>query len=838
MSHAKITCPTNFFGHQPGAARQLIRWEKIVEYFEQIAKETDRMILQNVGPSTEGNPFLVAYISAPENLARLEEYRQINLKLTDPRGMEQAAIDQLVQEGKAIIVQTMSLHASEVGGTQMAPELAYDLLTTESEEGLRILKEVIFIMVPCFNPDGQIMVTDWYNKYLGSEYEGCGMPWLYHKYCGHDNNRDAFAWNLIESRYVGEIMFKDWHPQAFQDHHHMGSNGARIYIAPYSDPIHPNPDPLVWNELRMYGSHMAYRLEEEGKQGVLTGGQFPGWGHMGFHWFTNHHNIAGMLTESASCKTATPLYIPPEQLEGAKDRVFPEYQQQVNFVHPWEGGWWTLRNIVEQQKVTAWALLDCAARNKDIILRNSVKKAQRQTALGASEKPYGFIIPMDKQNDKITAQKLVRVLEQQGIELHLADETISSGDLTASAGSIVVFTAQPKRAAIRTLLARTFFNDNWFCKKIDGRSNVYDTTTDTYAEFMGVTVIEAEKPILGKTHQIKKLVPLHGKVAAAKKIEAYAFKGNYNDSFILANMLLAKGFPVWRTTCCGGFLTVPEAKEVLQAGAAKFGIEINVFPNSLAETKKMEYKAVRLGIYKRYLGGAMDEGWTRLVMEQFQFPYLTIMDKDLWEGNLIAKYDVIYIPADRKEMLTDVTKEAAFGRMRQYMGAIPEEYISGIKAEGVKALKEFVKAGGRLVAQAGSCDWAVKAFELGLKNVVDGKTMDEFFTNGATLRTIHLENPINWGMPEMGYTLNFDSPAYVITDNKHAENYEVLAKYPDRDILQSGVLYGGDLIAGKAAAVRVIYGEGDLVLLGYNAQYRAQTDGTYKPFFNSLMKVK
>ena len=135
----------------------------------------------------------------------------------------QEEIEELVSKGKAVAVQTMSLHANEIGGTQMAPELAYELLAKNCEDTKKILDEVIFIMVPCWNPDGQIMVTDWYTKWLGTEFEGCNMPWLFHKYAGHDNNRDAFYQNLPESRYVGEVLLREWHPQVFQDHHHMGS---------------------------------------------------------------------------------------------------------------------------------------------------------------------------------------------------------------------------------------------------------------------------------------------------------------------------------------------------------------------------------------------------------------------------------------------------------------------------------------------------------------------------------------------------------------------------------------------------------------------------------------
>ncbi len=205
----------------------------------------------------------------------------------------------------------MSLHATEIGGTQMAPELTYDLLTRQDEETKRILDNVIFVMIPSFNPDGQIMVTDWYNETLGTEYEGINLPWLYHKYVGHDNNRDGDYLNMIESVYAAKIMYREWKPQAYIDHHHMGSYGARFYVPPYSEPIRPYADPLVWREMSLFGGHIAYKLEEDGKTGILNKAQYPGWGHFGWHWITPFHNIAGMLTESASARLATPLYIHP-----------------------------------------------------------------------------------------------------------------------------------------------------------------------------------------------------------------------------------------------------------------------------------------------------------------------------------------------------------------------------------------------------------------------------------------------------------------------------------------------------------------------------------------------
>ena len=212
-----------------------------------------------------GNPFLAVYISSPANLARLETLRQWNLKLADPRGVPQTEIRHIVKEGKAVVLQSMSMHANEIGGTQMAVELIYDLVARTDGETQRILDNVVSIMVPGFNPDGEIMVTDWYNKYVGTEYEGSGYPSLYQKYVGHDNNRDAFMANMVESQYMSKLLFRDWKPEAYVDHHHMGSTGARIFLPPYAEPVRPSADPigvarivLVWRAHGVQGRRAKF----------------------------------------------------------------------------------------------------------------------------------------------------------------------------------------------------------------------------------------------------------------------------------------------------------------------------------------------------------------------------------------------------------------------------------------------------------------------------------------------------------------------------------------------------------------------------------------------------
>ena len=851
MSH--ITSPQSFFGHIMGEDRKIARWDKIITYFHQLANESDCILVEDMGPSTEGHPFLLVTISSADNLAKLEDIRQNNLKIGDPRGLDQACIDQLVAEGKTVVVQSMSLHATEIGGTQMAPELAYDLLSCESEEAKRILDNVVFLMVPCFNPDGQHMVTDWYNQYVGTEFEGASLPWLYHKYAGHDNNRDGFAQNLIESRYMGQVVFQDWRPHVYQDHHHMGSNGARLYVAPYCNPMHPNPDPLLQAQLMMYGSAMAVHLEKNGKQGILSGGQFPNWGHMGYHWLTNHHNIAGMLTESASARLATPLYIPAEQLEGSGDKSFPVYGQQSNFVNPWQGGWWRLRDIVEQQKISAWAVLDCAARNRDTILRNAVEIAQRQVAKGQSEAPYAFVIPT-KQHDDLTAIKLVETLLRQGFEMHILEEDAHIGHKHCAKGSYVVSTAQPKRPAILTLLKQTLYPENYWTTNLNGEPTVFDSATDTLAEFMGVNVVCADQPITAKLSLLEAAPALKGGILDKEGSNGYIWCSTLNDSYRLANQMLSAGIKVCRSLdkvasfegkppfAKGSFVVEASAKDKLQECAALLGIKVMPLQEAIASERIAEIKPVRLAVYQRYYGGNMEEGWSRLVLENFDFPYTTVMNEELKAGNLKDKYDVILIPADRPVFLTDISKagnDPAARMMQRWIGSMPEEYMGGMGDAGVKAIKDFVAAGGRLVAFGSACDFAIETLGFGIKNVLQQLSPKDFLTHGSMLNIdVCPDSPIAWGMPKKALAMHWDCPAFMITDNRFAEKYSVVAKYPQAKVLQSGRLVGEAKIAGRSAILHTPYGQGDAVLIGIGVQKRAQTHGTFKLLFNSLFLTK
>jgi len=838
----EVKSPEEFFGYRMGSDRKIARWDKVVEYFNLLQERSDKILVNDMGPSTEGEPFLEVIISSPENLANLEELREINLKISDPRTLTEEEVKELLTKAKAVVCQSMSLHASEIGGTQMAPELAYDLLTKDDEETRRVLDNVVFVMVPCFNPDGQIMVTDWYNGTLGTDHEGVMMPWLYHKYAGHDNNRDAFQTNLQESKYVAEILFRKWIPQAYVDHHHMGSYGARFYIPPYCEPFRPLADPLVYREHAWYGAHQAYMLEEAGKKGIIGGAApFPAWGHYGWHRITNHHNISGMLTESASAKLASPLYIHPDQLAGGH-YSFPDYAAQVNFPHPWPGGWWTLREIVEQKKICAWATLDIAARYKDTVLRNAYLKAKRQTERGEASKTKAYVVPR-AQHDPVTTCRLIEKLLLQGIEIHLADSDFTADAVAYPAGTYVIRLDQPKYGLIKSLLGRTFYPDNAWTRDQDGTPRrPKDKGGDVMHEFMGVRVDPVECEFVADTTKISEPVWPSGGLEGESTI-GYAVDPRLNDSFAAVNELLAEGAQVWRSTesldcgdAClpaGAFIVKGIDKKKLERVAKEK--HVTLYPLSGEPESTTQVSPSKIGLFQRFYGGNADEGWTRLVLEQFGFPYTTVMDKDIKEGGLSEKFDVIIIPHDSEAMITgEGLEEYAKARGRP-LPNFPPEYRSGMGEEGVEALKEFVKAGGRLVCLNASSEFAVKAFGLKVRNVLKGLDRKEFFCPGSTL---HAEfdpcHPMGYGMLPGGLVFHWDGLAFEVLPSGENDRYEVVASYGERDLLESGWLIGEEKLRKKPAMVVAKVGGGEVVLFGFRPQHRGQTHGTYKLLFNTL----
>jgi hypothetical protein len=846
QAQGQVTSPEKFFGFRMGADRKIARWDKLVEYYQLLEKQgSGKVKVVDMGPTEMGNPFLLVVVTSAGNQKNLEQLRLNNLKLSDPRGLPEAEVRKIAAATKPVVCMTMSMHATEIGGAQMSPELVYDLLTRQDAETQRILDNVVFLLVPSFNPDGQIMVTDWYNKYLGTQYEASGLPWLYNKYIGHDNNRDALTMNMKESQYVGRLLFTEWKPQAYFDFHHMGSYGARIFFPPYAEPIRPLADPLVWREAEWYGAQMANKAEEAELSGVMNNGQYSGWGHFGFHWITPFHNIAGMLTESASARLATPLFIDPSQLTGGARNLQRPRAEQMNFPNPWPGGWWTLRGIVDRQKVGAWGLLDCVARNAETIVWDTYLKASRQTERGAKGKPAAYAISA-AQHDLLTRNKLVNALLAQGIEvMQSAKGFAAPGGMTYPPGSLYVSLAQPKMGLIRYLLGETHYPDNEWTRQQDGTPiRPYDMGQDVLAEYMGIKVDPLDEAI--KADLVKVGAPIAPAGKVVKGPAGYAIDGRLNDAFKAMNLLFDKNIPVKRVDQAadglraGDFLVPAGAPDAVLAEVARTtGVDFTALK---AEPKAAhELKRMRIGMYQRYRGGNMDEGWTRWIFEQFAFQFKSVTDAEIKKGNLNASYDVFIFADDSTGTITGDPSArrgggGGGGRPEGVPDTTPPEYRSGLGTEGVAAIKEFVQKGGTLVTLGGATDFAITRLGLPVRNVVEGLTTKEFFCPGSTLRvSIDNTHPLAYGMPAEGLVLFHYSPAFDILATDFNDRNAAIVRYAERDVERSGWLNGEKYIAGRTAMASVAYGQGQVVLIGFRTQNRAQTLGTYKFLFNALV---
>jgi hypothetical protein len=554
------------------------------------------------------------------------------------------------------------------------------------------------------------------------------------------------------------------------------------------------------------------------------------------------------------------------------------YEAETIFPNPWPGGWWHLRDIVERQKVSAWATLDLAARNRETVLWNAYLKGKRQTERGAAGKPAAYVISA-LQHDPLTSFKMVNKLLVQGIEIQRATKTFTTATgMTYPAGSFVVPMAQPKMGLIHYLLGRTFFPDNEWTRNRDGTPiRPYDMATDTMFEYMGVRVDPVDE--LGEVAMVKLTAPVEPAGKVTRGPNGYSLDGRLNDSFRAMNLLFDKSVAVRRVDKPaaglhpGDFVVAAGSEAVLEAVAKQTGVDFTPLRGAVSAGVH-DMKRQRVAMYQRYGGGNIDEGWTRLVLEQFNFPYTSIFDPEIKAGNLIDKYDVLIIPNDSTATITGEASPVAAGAAPAGRGGrgggggagaaatpaapapaaggrgggggeggpggrggnTPPEYRTGLGAEGVNAIRDFVQKGGTLVTLNAATAFPVDRLGIGVRNVLTGKTTKEFWCPGSTLKvTFDNTNPIAYGMPSHGLALYLDSPAFEITA-QNAENYETVVRYDDRELLESGWLVGEENLARRAAVVSAKLGQGRVVLIGFPAQHRAQMHGTYKLLFNALVQ--
>jgi len=847
------TPPEAFLGFRVGADKKLADYNQIRSYFEKLAQESPRLKLVTIGESTLKKPMIMAVITSEENMARLDAYREINKKLRDPRGLSVEEARKLAREGKVFVLITCSIHATEIAASQMSMELAYDLVSGKTTfDAKKILSDVVVLLCPTHNPDGNQMVVDWYKKYVDTKYEGGNMPWLYHSYAGHDDNRDWFMLNLSETRAVTKVLYQDWLPQVHIDEHQMGSNGARLFIPPYMDPPIPNVQPLVWRTVNVLGAGMAYDLQKNGMSGVVNGRSYTGW-YIGAcddtPWL---HNVAGILSEAASVRTASPLFVEPTELP----KSFAE--KMMDFVDPWPGGWWRLRNIVDYELTFSQSLIRTAALNREDFLfdfyqmyKNSIEKVDKN-------QPFAYVISA-RQHDPLTALKMLDVLMMGGVEVHQAKGDFVAGGRFYPAGSFVVLLAQPYKSYAWALLEKQKYPD---IRQYPGGppQPPYDNAGWTLPIQMGVACDEIMEPFETKLEKLAKVPVLP--VPAGQAAGNYAvLNSQKNASFSVAFALLKEKAEVWRTKArtarrgvdipAGSFVirNTPEARKILAAQLDKYHFEALGLDDA-ADIPKAPLRFHRVGLYQSWRGN-MDEGWTRYVLDDMGIPYATLHN-DYFRGtkekktDIKADYDVIVFADENGAVIKTGRPGGGPGAgprgggggatARPPVSTTPPEYEGGIGQEGVDALKAFVEKGGTIVLLNQACTLAFNDFDVPASASLQNVDRTRFFCPTSILRIlVDNETPIGYGMPKEAGAMFVNSLALDTSTPGYDWDRKVVAAYPEDNILLSGWLLGGDAIARKAVVVDTKYKDGHIVLIGFRCQNRAQSHGTYKFLLNGLL---
>jgi hypothetical protein len=842
---AAVTSPESFLGFKPGTDRKIADWVQITGYFQKLSHETARVQVTELGKTTEGRPFLQVLISSENNLANLARYKDIEARLADSRRLSDPQAEALAREGKIFVGISCSIHSTEIAASQMSMQLAYELVTGQFPDAQAILDNIIIVLFPSSNPDGIQIVSDWYRQQLGTPYEGTSPPFLYHKYAGHDNNRDFFKLTQVETRMLNRALWREWHPAIYWDIHQMGSNGARLFVPPYSDPTNPNIDPIIIRELFTLGGYMTGDLAIEGKKGVMTMDRFDAWWIGGNRITPWYHNSVGILTEAASARIATPIEISPEHLSGRGPgesyggEVFRDprnfLQNSFNLPNPWPGGTWRLQDIVDYEMIAAHGLLRAAATDKNYFLMNFYRVSRNTVQEGTQGHPFAYVIPR-RQHDEVTAVEMINLLIAQGVEVFVSTNNFGADGKSFEAGSYIIPLNQPYGRLVKTLFETQRYPD-----RRTGSDNTperpYDVTGWTLALLMGVKVEVVETPFQVSLSEVTQETPPAGKVLWGKqKTAKFGFVIDHapNNSLIAMNRLQKLGYEIaWArkevriadsTLAPGAILVMPPPpkqrkpfEQDVQKIARDLSLTIHALPKGM-DFEMISLKKPRVGIYKSWVP-TMDEGWTRFVFEKFEQPYESIYDLDIRQGGLNNRFDIIVLPQQSVKAIVDGNAPKTY----------PDQYVGGLGQSGVTQLKAFVAEGGTLVALDTAADFVIEKMGVNVTNAVQGLKSSDFYCPGSIVAAeTNPSSPIAYGMTRTFSALYENSRAF------ETKSGRIAATYRSQDPLQSGWLIGPQYLAGKPAIVDLDYGTGKVILLGFRTQFRGWTDGTFKLLFNSL----
>jgi hypothetical protein len=848
-----VPTPRSVIGWEPCADYKLATYEQIEDYFRTLAAAApNRMKLVEMGRTAEGRRQVLAIISSEDNLRQLGKYKDIarRLALARPSTSSGSLLTDdearaLAREGRAVVWVDFGLHSTEVAHGQTAPLMAFKVVTDESDEMRFIRDNVIFLLVANMNPDGTTMVASWYRENLGKPWEG-RLPELWHKYVGHDDNRDWFMMNQPETRNSAKQLYTEWFPQIIYNQHQTGPYPSRIFVPPFDDPMNPHIPPLVMRGVNLVGDAMTRRLEQEGKRGAISRIGFDTWWNGGMRTAPYYHNMIGILTETSHA-SATPARDDPKTFPSYfSGTTVPTLEPTTYYPSPYLGGEWHLRDSCDYMVTTSMAALDIGAKRRQEWLYDIYQMARDAIKTHAKET---FIVAAD-QWDPGTAVKMINVLRLGGVEVERASAPFTAGGQQYGAGSFVIRGAQPFEPYVKDLLTPQAYPD---MRLYPGGppKRPYDITGWTLSYQMGVRADRVAEAVNVATQQIEVAPVPQGGIpgVVGGKIVPFAIDPRANDAFIAVNRLLSAGDAVYRTRApiavggtqwpAGTFLVTNgtgTAARVDQV-AKSLGLQVAAVdapgsdwgqtpvrpqPDPSPTPDLWRVRAPRIGLYHGW-GGNMDEGWTRWVLEQFEFPYVSLFDRDVRAGNLRARFDVILLP--------DATYDQMLNGMAP--GSMPDAYTGGMTTRGVANLYEFASHGGTLVAMDRAAELPLTTFGLPIRNVTAGVQEADFYVPGSILKVkVDPSNPVAYGMPPEAAAFFINSPAFAVG---RPDDIRTVAEYPGRDVLLSGWMLGERVIAGRAAVVDATVDKGRLVLLGFRSEHRGQTHGTYKLLFNAIL---
>lgn len=845
-----ITTPESYFGFYPGDDRQLFNYEQLIGYLSELDTQSPRIKMVNIGASPMGKPMYIAFISSPENLNNLDRLKEINHHLALNSELSEVERENYSGEGRVFVYATLTMHSGEVGPAQSSALVAYQFATDQSQETTEWLNNVVYMMVPSHNPDGMDMVVENYLKYKGTKYEGASLPRVYHKYIGHDNNRDFVILSQEDTKAIARVYNQTWLPQVMVEKHQMGRSTARYFVPPMHDPIAVNVDAGLWTWAGVFGQNLINDMTNEGLAGVSQNYIFDNY-WPGSTETCLWNNVIAFLTECASVKDATPIYIEPNELM-AYGKGISEYKKGSNFPLPWEGGWWRLSDIVDYELSSTRSIIKTASIYKKEILLFRNDMCKREVSKGLTKPPYYYVIPQ-KQHDQGELVDMINLIRRHGINVYTINDDVLVDGRKFNKGDYLVPLAQPYRALIKEILEAQEYPERHYSP--GGKlMKPYDITSWSLPLHRQVKSFEIDQRVAAFDNDLSLLEnDIDRFVELPHEFAAGIFSINNNESFKAAFFALSNGLEVKRLNIDTIINNVSIEKEsfVVYGGSNKYetwqnmALELKIAPLFLNYAEKInatDIKVPRIALVETYFHD-MDAGWTRFIFDEYFIPYTVLHPEDLKTRKLKDEFDVLLFPsADVSQLMSGMYKSED----DYYMSNYAPEYVVGMGKEGKRNVLEFIDNGGVVLSwgrstglfegmlKIGSED-EEEQFKLPYQDISKSLEKEGLYVAGSLLQVnINSDSPLTYGMPGEIGVFSRGKPVFSTSIPKFDMDRRVIATYADHDLLMSGYITKPKLLYDKSAMIWLKKGKGQIVLYGFNPQFRASTQASFKLLFNGL----